>query len=292
MFSIIGILIVFGAVLGGFLMEKGPLLVLLQPSEFLIIAGAGIGTMLAANPLHVLKKIVSGMTQILGGSKFTKQRYLDSLKMMFALFNKARKEGLVGIETDIEEPEKSPLFSKYPAFLKDHHVRDFVCDTMRMAITGGASTFDVDQMMELDMDVHHAGATQPASALTTMADALPGLGIVAAVLGVVVTMSSLGGPPEEIGHKVACALVGTFLGILLCYGMVGPLASNLSKMIDEEHAYYHVLRVVMLSFIKGMSPMLAIEMARRAIPEHLRPSFQEVEKTCRQKDDSSAAVAA
>jgi chemotaxis protein MotA len=292
MFSIIGILIVFGAVLGGFLMEKGPLLVLLQPSEFLIIAGAGIGTMLAANPVHVLKKIVSGMTQILSGSKFSKQRYLDSLKMMFALFNKARKEGLVGIETDVEEPEKSPLFSKYPAFLKDHHVRDFVCDTMRMAITGGASTFDVDQMMELDMEVHHAGATQPASALTTMADALPGLGIVAAVLGVVVTMSSLGGPPEEIGHKVACALVGTFLGILLCYGMVGPLASNLSKLIDEEHAYYYVLRVVMLSFIKGMSPILAIEMARRAIPAHLRPSFQEVEKTCRQKDDSSAAVAA
>jgi chemotaxis protein MotA len=147
-------------------------------------------------------------------------------------------------------------------------------------------------MMELDMDVHHAGATQPVSALSTVADALPGLGIVAAVLGVVVTMSALGGPPEEIGHKVAAALVGTFLGILLCYGVVGPLASNLNKLIDDEHAYYHVLRVVMLSFIKGMSPMLAIEMARRAIPGHLRPSFQEVEKTCRQKDDAAAAPAA
>ena len=233
-----------------------------------------------------------GLTQILGGSKFSQQRYLDTLKMMFLLFNKARKEGLVAIEQDIEEPDKSPLFQKYPAFLANHHIRDFVCDTMRMAITGGASTFDVDQMMELDMDVHHAGATQPASALTTMADALPGLGIVAAVLGVVVTMSALGGPPEEIGHKVASALVGTFLGILLCYGMVGPLASNLSKLIDDEHSYYHVLRVVMLSFIKGMSPMLAIEMARRAIPEHVRPSFQEVEKTCRQKDDSSVQAAA
>jgi chemotaxis protein MotA len=161
-----------------------------------------------------------------------------------------------------------------------------------MAITGGASTFDVDQMMELDMDVHHAGATQPASALSTVADALPGLGIVAAVLGVVVTMSSLGGPPEEIGHKVASALVGTFLGILLCYGMVGPLASNLTKLIDDEHSYYHVLRVVMLSFIKGMSPILAIEMARRAIPEHVRPSFHEVEKTCRGKDESSVPLAA
>jgi chemotaxis protein MotA len=157
---------------------------------------------------------------------------------------------------------------------------------MRMAITGGATPFDVDQMMELDMEVHHAGAASPATALTTVADALPGLGIVAAVLGVVVTMSSLGGPPEEIGHKVASALVGTFLGILLCYGMVGPLATNLSKLVDDEHAYYHVLRVVMLAFIKGMSPILAVEMGRRAIPEHVRPSFQEVEKACRQRDDS------
>ncbi len=292
MFSIIGILIVFGAVIGGFLMEKGPLPVLIQPSELVIIGGAAIGTLLVANPLHILKKIVSDLMRVIAGSKFSKQRYLDTMKMMFLLFNKARKEGLVAIESDVEEPEKSPLFSKYPAFLKDHHIRDFVCDTMRMAITGGASTFDVDQMMELDMDVHHAGATQPVSALTTVADALPGLGIVAAVLGVVVTMSALGGPPEEIGHKVAAALVGTFLGILLCYGVVGPLASNLTKLIDDEHAYYHVLRVVMLSFIKGMSPILAVEMARRAIPGHLRPSFQEVEKTCRQKDDAAAAPAA
>ena len=292
MFSIIGILIVFGAVVGGFLMEKGPLLVLMQPSELIIIGGAGLGTLLAANPLHVLKKIISDLIRILKGPVFSKQRYLDSLKRMFALFNKARKDGMAGIETDIEEPTKSPLFTKYPAFMANHHIRDFVCDTMRMAITGGASTFDVDQMMELDMDVHHAGANLPASALSTMADSLPGLGIVAAVLGVVITMSSLGGPPEEIGHKVAAALVGTFLGILLCYGMVGPLASILTKLNDEEHAYYYVLRVVMLSFIKGMSPLLAIEMARRAIPEHVRPSFQEVEKSCRQKDDSAIPVAA
>jgi chemotaxis protein MotA len=147
-------------------------------------------------------------------------------------------------------------------------------------------------MMELDMEVHHDGASSPASALSTVADALPGLGIVAAVLGVVVTMSSLGGPPEEIGHKVASALVGTFLGILLCYGMVGPLASNLSKLVDDEHAFYHVLRIVMLSFIKGMSPILAVEMARRAIPEHVRPSFQEVEKACRQKDEAAEPAAA
>jgi chemotaxis protein MotA len=292
MFSIIGIVVVFGAVLSGFLMEKGPLAVLMQPSELVIIGGAALGTMLIANPIHVLKKIISDLVRVIGGSKYSKKTYLETLKMMFDLFNKARKEGLVAIESDVEDPGKSPLFSKFPAFIKDHHVRDFVCDTMRMAITGGASTFDVDQMMELDMEVHHAGAAQPASALATVADSLPGMGIVAAVLGVVVTMSALGGPPEEIGHKVASALVGTFLGILLCYGMVGPLAANLTKLNDDEHAYYHVLRVVMLSFIKGMSPMLAIEMARRAIPEHVRPSFQEVEKSCRQKSDSAPAAAA
>jgi chemotaxis protein MotA len=292
MFSIIGIVVVFGAVIGGFLMEKGPMLVLMQPSEFLIIGGAALGTLLSANPIYVLKKIVGALTSILKGSKYSRARYIETLKMMFQIFNKARKEGLAGIEPDIEEPAKSPVFSKYPNFIANHHVRDFVCDTLRMAVTGGATAFDLDQMMEQDMDVHHAGEALVVSSLSTVADSLPGLGIVAAVLGVVVTMSALGGPPEELGHKVAAALVGTFLGILLCYGVVGPLGSNLSKIVDEEHAYYLVLRVLLLGFIKGMSPSLAIEMARRSIPEHVRPGFQEVEKACRQKDDAAPAAAA
>jgi chemotaxis protein MotA len=292
MFAIIGIVVVIGAVLGGFLMEKGPILVLLQPSEFLIIGGAAIGTLLSANPLHTLKSIMNGVMSVLKGSKYSKERYVSSLKMLFNLFGKARKEGWAGIENDIEEPEKSQVFSKYPEFVSNHHARDFVCDTLRMAITGGTSAFDLDQMMELDMEVHHAGESQTVSALTTVADSLPGLGIVAAVLGVVVTMSALGGPPEELGKKVAAALVGTFLGILLCYGVVGPLGSNLSKIVEDEHAYYHVLRVAMMSFIKGMSPLLAIEMARRAIPQHLRPNFADVEKACRQKDEISAQAAA
>jgi len=263
----------------------------MQPSEFLIIGGAALGTLLSGNPFFVLKKVGFDVMRVLQGSAFSQQRYIDVLRMMFNLFNKARKEGLAGIESDIETPDKSALFQKNPFFLKNHHIRDFVCDTMRMAITGGAGAFDLDQMMELDMDVHHVGATQSSSALSAMADSLPGLGIVAAVLGVVVTMSALGGPPEEIGHKVAAALVGTFLGILLCYGVVGPLGSNLSKLIEDEHAFYHVLRVVMLAFIKGMSPSLAIEIGRRAIPEHVRPNFQEVEKACRQKDGPAAVAA-
>jgi chemotaxis protein MotA len=289
MFAIIGILVVFGAVVSGYLMEHGNLRVLLQPAELLIIGGAGLGTVLVANPLHILKKIAGGLSGVIGGSKFTKDRYLETLKMMYELLNKARRDGLVALESDIEEAEKSPILSKYPSFLKDQHVRDFVCDTMRMAVTGGIEPFDVDQMLEVDIDVHHHDATQPIAALSTMADSLPGLGIVAAVLGVVITMGALGGPPEEIGHKVAAALVGTFLGILLCYGLVGPIAANMAKTVDDEHAYYHVLRVLMLAFLKGISPIMAVEIGRRAIPGHVRPAFQEVEQACR---GGGAAVAA
>ena len=291
MSSIAGILIVFGCVIAGYLMEKGKIAVLIQPAELIIIGGAAIGTVLAANPTHILKRIVTGLMGVAKGSAFPKKRYLDTLKMMFDLLMRARKDGALAIEGDVEDPGTSVTFSKYPVFLNDHHARDFVCDTMRMAITGGVTSFDVDQMMELDMDVHHHSATQPSQALNSMADALPGLGIVAAVLGVVVTMGSLGGPPEEIGHKVAAALVGTFLGILLCYGMVGPLASNMVKGVDEEHSYYHVLRVVMLAFIKETSPIMAVEMGRRAIPEHARPSFAEVEKACRAKSEDAVVAA-
>jgi len=291
MFAIIGILIVFGAVVGGYLMEHGHIKVLLQPAELLIIGGAAIGTVLVANPLHILKKIASGLGAVVGGSQFTKQRYLESLKMMYDLLNRARKDGLVALEADVEEPGKSQVFTKYPQFLRDHHVRDFVCDTMRMAISGNVEPFDLDQMMELDMDVHHHDASQPVAALSNMADSLPGLGIVAAVLGVVITMGALGGPPEEIGEKVAAALVGTFLGILLCYGLVGPVAANMSKVADEERAYYHVLRVLMTSFMKGSPPIMAVEVARRAIPGHVRPSFKEVEQTCRASNAAAAAAA-
>jgi chemotaxis protein MotA len=247
---------------------------------------------LVANPLHILKKIVGGIVSVFKGSKCTQKFYLDSLKTMYDLFNKARREGLIALESDVEEPEKSPIFTKNPGFLKDHHIRDFVCDTMRMAVTGGIEPFDVDQMMEVDMEVHHHGETQPIAALSTMADSLPGLGIVAAVLGVVITMGALGGPPEEIGHKVAAALVGTFLGILLCYGLVGPVAANMAKAADEEHAFYHVLRVVILAFLKGTSPIMAVEIGRRAIPGHVRPSFQEAEKVFRGSSAGEGSAAA
>ncbi len=292
MFSIIGIVVVFGAVVAGYLMEHGNLKVLMQPAELIIILGAAIGTVLVANPLHILAKIGSGLGGAFGGSPFNKQRYLDSLKMMFELFSRARKEGLMSLEADSDDPEKSPVFSKYPKFLKDHHALHFVCDSLRMAASGGIEPFDADQMMELDMDVHHHEATQPVAALSTMADSLPGLGIVAAVLGVVITMGALGGPPEEIGKKVAAALVGTFLGILLCYGLVGPLAANMAKIADDEHAYYHVMRVMLVALLKGTAPTVAIEIGRRAIPGHVRPTFQEAEAHIKNKGEPAQPEAA
>ncbi|HWR15648.1 MAG TPA: flagellar motor stator protein MotA [Terriglobales bacterium] len=288
MFVIIGLLVVFGAVLGGYLLEHGRIAVLLQPAELLIIGGAGIGTVLIANPLHVLKKIVSGVIGSLKPSRFGKQRYLETLKLCYEILNKARREGLMGLESDVEDPGKSQIFSKHAWFLKDHHTRDFVCDTMRMAITGGVDPFDLDQMMESDIEVSHHEASVPVAALSTMADSLPGLGIVAAVLGVVITMGALGGPPEEIGQKVAAALVGTFLGILMCYGFVGPVASNMAKSAEEENQYHNVLRIVLLSFIKGNAPIQALEFGRRAIPGRVRPTFQEMESTAKGANAAAA----
>jgi chemotaxis protein MotA len=292
MFAVIGIIVVFGCVAAGYLMEHGNFRVLIQPAELIIIGGAAIGTLLVANPLHILKKIGGGIGGVFGGSKFGKRAYIDTLKMMYDLLNKARKDGLMALESDVEEPHKSLVFSKNPSFLKNHHLCDFVCDSMRMAITG-IDAFDLDQMLDLDLEVHHNDSAAPTAALSSMADSLPGLGIVAAVLGVVITMGALGGPPEEIGHKVAAALVGTFLGILLCYGLVGPIAANMTKTAEEEHAFLYVMRVLMVSFLKGTAPIMAVEMARRAVPGHVRPSFQELEKACRAKgpEEESAAAA-
>jgi chemotaxis protein MotA len=291
MFAIIGIVVVFGCIAAGYLMEHGSIRVLLQPAELLIIGGAAVGTVLISNPLHIIKKIIAGIGGVFGSPKFTQQTYVDSLKTRYDLLNRARKDGLMALEADVEEPDKSPVFSKNPTFLKNHHVRDFVCDSLRMAITG-FDAFELDQMLDLDMEVHHHDSTQPTTALSTMADSLPGLGIVAAVLGVVITMGALGGPLEEIGHKVAAALVGTFLGILLCYGLMGPIAANMTKAAEEEHAFLYVMRVLIVSFLKGTAPIMAVEVARRAIPGHVRPSFKEMEQACRGGGSAPAAAAA
>jgi len=281
MISIIGIVVVFGAIAAGYAMEHGKFLVLMQPAELLIILGAAIGTLVVANPLPLLIRVGQGLAGILSGGAYTKAFYLTNLKMLFELYNHARKAGTAKIEEEVDNPEKSPVFSKYPDFMKSHHAMAFLCDTLRMACSGGVDPMDIDSMMEADLEVHHREAGEPVSALGTMADALPGLGIVAAVLGVVITMGSLGGPKEEIGHKVASALVGTFLGILLCYGVFGPLSSAMAKQVAAEANYFSFLRVAALAFVKGMSPILAVELARRSIPSEVRPSFKEMETACR-----------
>src|ERR1700689_5053563 len=217
---------------------------------------------------------------------------MDTLKMMYELFTRARRDRLMALETDSDNPEGSTIFSKCPKFLADRYALAFVCDSIRMASSGGIEPFDADQMMENDMEVHHQEASTPIVSLSSVADSQPGLGIVAAVLGVVITMGSLGGPPEEIGKKVAAALVGTFLGILLCYGWVGPLAANMAKASDEEHAFLMMLRVTMIAFLKGVAPIMAVEIGRRTVPGHVRPSFKEVETACRNKGAAEAVAAA
>lgn len=281
MISLIGIVIVLGAIAGGYLMEHGKLMVLFQPAELVIIFGAAVGTVVVANPLPTLIRIGKGLAGIVSGSGFTKAVYTENLKMLYELFSHARKAGTAKLEEDVDNPPKSAIFSKYPKFLKSHHALHFLCDTLRTAVTGGVDPMDLDMIMEVDLEVHHREAQEPVAALTTMADSLPGLGIVAAVLGVVITMGALGGPKEEIGHRVAAALVGTFLGILLCYGVFGPLATAMGKQSQDEANYFGFLRMAALGFVKGLAPVLVVEMARRSIPSGVRPTFQEMEAACR-----------
>jgi chemotaxis protein MotA len=289
MISIIGIVIVLGAIAGGYMMEHGKFAVLMQPAELVIIFGAAIGTLVVANPVATLMKIVSGLTGVLKGSPFTKVYYLETLKMLYELFTLSRKAGMAKLEEEVDNPDKGQVFNKFPKFLEDHHAVHFLCDTLRMAVSGGVDPLDIDTMMETDLEVHHKESAEPIAALSTMADALPGLGIVAAVLGVVLTMGALGGPKEAIGEKVAAALVGTFLGILMCYGIFGPLATAMGKNAEAEGVYFGVLRMGATGFVKEMSPIMAVELARRAIPNSVRPTFQEMEGACRGGGAAKAA---
>ena len=291
MISIVGIVIVLGAIAGGYLMEHGKFAVLMQPAELVIIFGAAVGTLIVANPLPTLKKVIAGLTGVIQGSPFTKAYYLETLKMLYELFTLSRKAGMAKLEEEVDNPDKGQVLSKYPKFLKHHHASHFLCDTLRMAVSGGVDPLDIENMMEADLEVHHKESHEPIAALSTMADALPGLGIVAAVLGVVLTMGALGGPKEAIGEKVAAALVGTFLGILLCYGIFGPLAGAMAKNTDAESAYFGVLRLGAVGFVKEMSPIMAVELARRAIPSGVRPTFQDMEGACRNGGAAAAKAA-
>ncbi len=263
MFAIIGIVVVFCAVLGGFLMEKGHIEVLIQPAELLIIAGAAAGTLLAANPTHILKAIAGG-----GGRRAARLAHDEGALPADAEDDvpasiEGSQRGTAEHRDDIEKPATSTYFKSNPEFFADRMALDFVCDTLRMGLTGGVEVFDMDQMLELDMEVHHKEAHSPVSALAAAADAMPAWVLWRRCWALSSRWASLGGPAEEIGKKVASALVGTFLGILLCYGVVGPLSAHMAKIAEEHDSYLHVLRVLLMAFMKGSAPLIAIETARR-----------------------------
>jgi chemotaxis protein MotA len=282
MFAILGIILVFAAVLGGFLLEKGNPWVLLQPAELLIIGGSAAGIMVISYPPSVLRKIRTGLFAIFRSRGPEPVAFLRHLQLLYEIFvYSQRAGGILSLEKDIDAPDKSQIFSRHPAFLADHATRDFVCDTLRMLVIGVTTPRELDLLMELDIDVRRRGQNEPVRALATVAESLPGMGIVAAVLGVVITMEAIGGSAESVGQKVAAALVGTFLGILLCYGVLGPLAARLESMMETESQFFQVLRIAIMSFAQGASPILAIEYARRSIPLELRPSFVAMENTLR-----------
>jgi chemotaxis protein MotA len=289
MLAIVGIVVVLVSIIGGYLMEHGQLLVLFQPAELVIIGGAAIGALIIGNDIRVLKGMGKGLLGLLKPSPYSAKRYLDTLKMLHDLFASARKNGASRLEADIEKPEESPILSEYKDFLADKHALHYLCDTLRLVLMGGVQAHEIDQLMELDAETQGHEAHQPVSALQTLADSLPGLGIVAAVLGVVITMGALGGPAAEIGHKVAAALVGTFLGILLCYGFIGPLANRMTKVHEEEAEYLLCLRQAVIAYVRGCGPLLAAEFARRTVPPHVRPSFQDFEVACKNLAPAPAA---
>ncbi len=280
---ILGIVVVMGCVLGGFAAHGGQLAALWQPSEIVIIGGAAIGAFIIANPFSVSKRALGGIGGLLKGSPYKKTHYQAVFAVMYDLLSVARKEGMMGLERVIEDPSKSEIFSKRPLILKNTHATEFIQDYLRLIISGDMDQFQLEALMDLEIETHHHDATEPATAMSKVADALPGFGIVAAVLGIVNTMGALGGPPEEIGIKVAAALVGTFLGILLAYGFVSPMSSAMERMAHEETQFYTTIKTCILGFVQGHPPQVAIEFGRKATPGHVRPSFKDLEAQLRGK---------
>lgn len=277
MFVIIGIAVVIACVLGGFMMHEGPLAVLIQPNELLIIGGAAVGSLLVGTPLRILKHLGANLAGLFKGDPYTKEEYLNLLRTMFEIFLVATKDGLMNVEQHVEKPEESAIFSKNKFFLKNHHALNYFCDTMKLMLSGGVPAHDLESILDADSETIELEGSQPPGILQKMSDALPGLGIVAAVLGIIVTMGKINGPPEEVGMAVAAALVGTFLGVLLSYGFVGPLAGHLEILHQSELRYLECIKVGVLSYAKGNAPMMVVEFSRRVIFTDFRPTFKELE---------------
>ena len=283
MFVIIGAAVVIIGVIGGFVLEGGPIMVLIQPVEFMIILGAAIGSLMVMSPPAVLKGIIGSSLRVLKGDPYSKEQYVNVLKTLFDLFNVAKRDGLIALEPHVMEPEKSSIFTKNEFLLKHHHALYYLCDTMKLLLGGGVPPYDVEALLEADIDTHHAESANAPMIVQKIGDALPGLGIVAAVLGIVITMQAISGPPEVIGHKVAVALVGTFLGILLSYGFVQPLATHMELLQASEARFLECIKAGVVAYAKGNAPIIVVEFARRVIYNNVRPTFAEVEDAVRGK---------
>lgn len=282
MFIIIGIVVVMGSVIGGFLMINGPLGMLVQPSEYVVIGGAVIGATIAANPLKFLMQVGAKLPVALKGTPYNKSSYGELLRMMYEVFVNAKKGGLLSIEEDVNNPVASSIFSKYPVFISNHHAMDFFCDAMKLLVNGAAQPEEITLALEAELETHHEESAIVPHLLTRASDALPGLGIVAAVLGIVVTMQHIDGPPEELGHHVGAALVGTFLGLLLSYGLVAPIAANLENLGHDEARYFACMKAAIVAFANGAAPSTAVEFARKSIYSFERPSSTEMEQYLRE----------
>lgn len=283
MFPIIGIIIVTACVLGGYLLEHGNMSVIFQPIELLIIGGAAIGSFVIASPIHVIKAVISSFIGLFTHSPRTKQDYIDILMLLNGIFYKIRQQGLVSIEADVDTPEESPLFTQYPYILKNHEAVALITDTLRTVMTTTIAPHELESLIDHELETHHEEAMIPAHSVNTIADGLPGLGIVACVLGIVLTMGKIKEPPEILGASVGAALVGTFMGVLLSYGYVGPMGKHLEFIAAEDLQYMNVIKVALLAFIGGgAAPKVAVEFGRRVIPINMKPSFLELEDAFRE----------
>ena len=278
MFVLIGIGIVLGTVVGGYLMEGGNLSLLIQPAELVIIFGAAVGGFIIASPLKVIKIVMGGMGALFAGKAYSKDDYRDALLLLSEIFFKIRKEGVVAIEADVDNPEQSEIFKKYTKILKNHHALAFITDTLRTISITDIESHELASLLESEIESHFEEALIPSKSVNNVADSLPGLGIVAAVLGVVLTMKKISEPPEVLGHSIGAALVGTFLGVLMCYGFVGPMSKNLEAGANEDKEFLTVLKAALVAFVNTTSPQLAIEFGRRIIPGDMKSSFIEMEE--------------
>ena len=277
MLVIIGYIIVCASVFGGFALAGGHLAALFQPLELLMIGGAALGAFLVGNNNKAIKATLAALPSLFKGSRYTKELYMELMSLLFEVLSKVRKEGLMSIEGDIDKPEESPLFSKYPAVLAAHHIIEFMTDYLRLMVSGNMDAFQIENLMDNEIETHHHEGAVPAHVIAKVGDGLPAFGIVAAVMGVVHTMESVGIPPAELGMLIAHALVGTFLGILLAYGFVGPLASLLEQKLEESSKMFQCVKVTLLASLNGYAPALAVEFGRKVLFSTERPTFNELE---------------